>query len=149
MYSCIGVWTPYIMHMGTQKLNYVTNKHMFGGTNIATYIHSCIMEKSIYSLITYICTADIFGAIKMPHNGYVWWTYICPSFTYIRGIVLYFVYNWHFNINMPWQGLNSSHVDNNVSWYSDVVHTTYACIMLSVFKIFCMYFTYFEQYINI
>ena len=48
---------------------------------------------------------------------------------------------------MAWQGLNPSRVDNNISWDSDIVHTTYACIMLSAFKPFYVFITNFEQYI--
>ena len=67
MYPCIGSGTPYIMHMRTQKLDYVTNTHMFGVTNITiymyvcTYIHSCTMEQ-----------LNLFTHNLRIYNQYIW-----------------------------------------------------------------------------
>ena len=57
---------------------WVHNNLIISPTNICLgvltllHIYTVVLwKKTIYSLITYICTADIFGAIKIPHNGYV------------------------------------------------------------------------------
>jgi hypothetical protein len=57
------------MHICTQKLNYVTNKHMFGGTNIATYIcmyiHAYIHNYTIENLRLFTHNLRIY-------NRYIW-----------------------------------------------------------------------------
>ena len=93
MYPCIGVWIPYIMHIRTQKPNYVTNKHMFGDCYIhvyvPTYIHSCTIEN-----------LKLFTHNLRMYNWYIWSNQNATQWVCTMGIHLstIYIYTWHCTI---------------------------------------------------
>ena len=93
MYPYLGSQTPYIMHMRTHKFNYVTNTHMFGGTNmsiyICTYIHSYTMEK-----------LNVFTHNLRMYNQYIWsdqnvTQWVCMMDIYVSII---YIHTWHYTV---------------------------------------------------